>query len=132
MFNLKNNKILIVIIIIVILSLFYLLITSHNANKFEKIITLKKKYINDSVIYYMGKNKHYKFRIIDSDNKEYKFNKYIGGMFLKYYGVKKIYESLKVGKKYKISGNYSKIRKIEEVDSNNNSKNKNNSNNKNQ
>ena len=80
MFNFKTNKILIVIIIIVVLSIFYLLISSHNANKFEKIITLKKKYIKKSAIYNIGRNRHYKFRIIDSKNQEYKFNKNIGGM----------------------------------------------------
>lgn len=115
MFKLKHNKFLVVIIIIVILSLFYLLISYRNSNKFEKIITLKKKYIHDSIFYKIGKNKHLKFRIIDSKNKEYKFNKNIGGMIFQYSGLKDIYKSLKVGKKYKIQGHYSTIRKIEEV-----------------
>ena len=117
MFKLKHNKFLVVvvIIIIVILSLFYLLISYRNSNKFEKIITLKKKYIHDSMFYKIGKNKHLKFRIIDSKNQEYKFNKNIGGMLFRYSGIKDIYESLQVGKKYKIFGQYSTISKIEEV-----------------
>ncbi len=82
MFNLKNNKILVVIIIIVVISLFYLLISNHNSNKFEKIITLKKKYIKKSAIYNIGRNRHYKFRIIDTKNQEYKFNKNISQIFL--------------------------------------------------
>lgn len=123
MLNFKNNKILIVIVAIIIIYLIYLLISYGHSKKFDKVITLKKKYINDSVIYYMGKNRHYKFRIVDSNNKEYKFNKYIGGLFLHYKAIKDIYESLQVGKKYKISGSYSKIKKIEEVN-NNNSKSK--------
>ena len=70
------------------------------------------------MIYKIGKNKHLKFRIVDSKNQEYKFNKNIGGMLFRYSGVKDIYESLQVGKKYKIHGHYSKIRKIEKVNNN--------------
>lgn len=125
MFDFKNNKLLMIFIIIVVLSIFYLLISNHNSNKFEKIITLKKKYIKKSAIYNIGKNRHYKFRIVDSKNQEYKFNKNIGGMLFRYSGIKDIYESLQVGKKYKIHGHYSKIRKIEEVNNANNNANHN-------
>ena len=125
MFKLKHNKFLVVIIIIVILFIFYLLISYRNSNKFEKIITLKKKYIHDSMFYKIGKNKHLKFRIIDSKNQEYKFNKNIGGMLFRYSGVKDIYESLQIGKKYKIQGHYSKIKKIEKINNANNSANNN-------
>lgn len=119
MLNFKNNKILIVIVAIIIIYLIYLLISYGHSKKFNKVITLKKKYINNSAIYYIGKRKHLKFRIVDSNDQEYKFDKYIGGIFFNYSGLKDLYDSLKIGKKYKISGYYSKIKKIEEVNGEN-------------